>query len=565
MRLGGPGRCGDAARVRELGRRHRARAAVRRPLAPAGPAVGAAGARHRHGRGGRPGRVRGGARPLVAAARPRQGAGLPAAGGGQPLPLGAAAPRPSSTRHAAREAGSRPPRAGADEAALAADRRDAVLDAMRALPDRQREVLALRYYLDLSEAEIADTLGHQPRRREEPRLARVRRAADPARATTWRTGHDPPRRPAPRRPPRRAPVSTPCPDVEPRPRPRRASATERKRRTTMSSRRPWLYAVGGAVVATAAVITAIAVAGGGLPGADDDPAPAGRRPPPAAERRDPDRGAVVPAPSASEPPDSAGGVVGVYFAGDTPAGPRLYREFLPNTDGTEPIAFAVDTSLSGARRGPRLRQPVAVRGLRDRGGVRRRRDHRPAQRGTGRPAVGDDQGRGEAGVAASRLQRPGRARRRARAGPGREPRRPATRSWASRRPSRWNAASALKTSSHVSLTSPAEGQTVSGTRSRSKAWPTRSRPMSRRAGVERQLGVRWRRRTAVHRRGLDGRQAVPVLRRRSTSPTCRRASTCSRRPPTTRQGARRGSARSPTPGTSPSSSRRSALGWSACA
>jgi len=40
-----------------------------------------------------------------------------------------------------------------------ADRREAVLDAMRALPDRQREVLALRYYLDLSEADIAATLG----------------------------------------------------------------------------------------------------------------------------------------------------------------------------------------------------------------------------------------------------------------------------------------------------------------------------------------------------------------------------------------------------------------------
>ena len=39
------------------------------------------------------------------------------------------------------------------------DRREVVLDAMRALPDRQREVLALRYYLDLSEAQIADTLG----------------------------------------------------------------------------------------------------------------------------------------------------------------------------------------------------------------------------------------------------------------------------------------------------------------------------------------------------------------------------------------------------------------------
>jgi DNA-directed RNA polymerase specialized sigma24 family protein len=34
-----------------------------------------------------------------------------------------------------------------------------VLDALRALPQRQREVLALRYYLELSEAEIADALG----------------------------------------------------------------------------------------------------------------------------------------------------------------------------------------------------------------------------------------------------------------------------------------------------------------------------------------------------------------------------------------------------------------------
>ena len=34
-----------------------------------------------------------------------------------------------------------------------------MLDAIQQLPDRQREVLALRYYLDLSEAEIAETLG----------------------------------------------------------------------------------------------------------------------------------------------------------------------------------------------------------------------------------------------------------------------------------------------------------------------------------------------------------------------------------------------------------------------
>ncbi len=50
-------------------------------------------------------------------------------------------------------------RPGADEHALVSDRRAVVLDAMRALPARQREVLALRYYLDLSEADIAATLG----------------------------------------------------------------------------------------------------------------------------------------------------------------------------------------------------------------------------------------------------------------------------------------------------------------------------------------------------------------------------------------------------------------------
>ncbi len=62
------------------------------------------------------------------------------------------------TKYAARDRGPAP-LPGADEAALTGARRDAVLDAMRELPQRQREVLALRYYLDLSEAQIADTLG----------------------------------------------------------------------------------------------------------------------------------------------------------------------------------------------------------------------------------------------------------------------------------------------------------------------------------------------------------------------------------------------------------------------
>jgi RNA polymerase sigma-70 factor (sigma-E family) len=61
-------------------------------------------------------------------------------------------------RHAQREPAPQPA-PGADEASLASGRRAAVLAALRGLPRRQREVLALRYYLDLSEADIADTLG----------------------------------------------------------------------------------------------------------------------------------------------------------------------------------------------------------------------------------------------------------------------------------------------------------------------------------------------------------------------------------------------------------------------
>lgn len=69
----------------------------------------------------------------------------------------------SVLRHRGVQAAYTPPasadRPGADEEALASERRARVLDALRGLPDRQREVLALRYYLDLSEAEIAESLG----------------------------------------------------------------------------------------------------------------------------------------------------------------------------------------------------------------------------------------------------------------------------------------------------------------------------------------------------------------------------------------------------------------------
>jgi len=49
--------------------------------------------------------------------------------------------------------------ASADASLLASEDRRAVLAALRRLPDRQREVLVLRYYLELPDAEIARTMG----------------------------------------------------------------------------------------------------------------------------------------------------------------------------------------------------------------------------------------------------------------------------------------------------------------------------------------------------------------------------------------------------------------------
>jgi RNA polymerase sigma-70 factor (sigma-E family) len=47
----------------------------------------------------------------------------------------------------------------AEQAAMAGADTDAVIAAMRALPEKQRTVMVLRYYGDLSEAEIAETMG----------------------------------------------------------------------------------------------------------------------------------------------------------------------------------------------------------------------------------------------------------------------------------------------------------------------------------------------------------------------------------------------------------------------
>jgi RNA polymerase sigma-70 factor (sigma-E family) len=49
--------------------------------------------------------------------------------------------------------------AAAEESGVASSERDRILNAVRKLSEKQASVIILRYYLDLSEAEIAETLG----------------------------------------------------------------------------------------------------------------------------------------------------------------------------------------------------------------------------------------------------------------------------------------------------------------------------------------------------------------------------------------------------------------------
>ena len=139
-------------------------------------------------------------------------------------------------------------------------------------------------------------------------------------------------------------ISDSVSDIEPRD--RLDSIRNRTKVTPMSARRnsgrPWLFAVGGAVVATAAVVTAIALAGGnlGLTGADD-PGPATGSGSKASQPSDtpsqPDETGSTPSTDGSP---GTGPAVAVYYVGDAPQGPRLYREFHPGS-GSDPFDSAL--------------------------------------------------------------------------------------------------------------------------------------------------------------------------------------------------------------------------------
>lgn len=89
------------------------------------------------------------------------------------------------------------PVAAAEESGVANTERTRILAAIRELPEKQASVLILRYYLDLSEAEIAETLGiarGSVKSHAHRGLAKLQKVLgdDPASATGTESGGDGP-------------------------------------------------------------------------------------------------------------------------------------------------------------------------------------------------------------------------------------------------------------------------------------------------------------------------------------------------------------------------------------
>lgn len=129
-------------------------------------------------------------------------------------------------------------------------------------------------------------------------------------------------------------------DVEPGDRLAAIRAATAPRRTS----RGW-WVAGGAGLLAASVVTAFALTTGGAPSSEPGPAgPAGTAPTSARE----------------DLPDAMDRVVPIYFVGDTPAGPRLYREFQSGPGPMSAETFAFDAALHGDALDPDYRSPWPV-------------------------------------------------------------------------------------------------------------------------------------------------------------------------------------------------------------
>ena len=122
-------------------------------------------------------------------------------------------------------------------------------------------------------------------------------------------------------------------------------------RTAQGGRRTgrgW-WAAGGVGLVAASVVTALALTTGG--------GPQGSEPGPAEESTATTGTTETTATTATEPNPAASRVVPVYFVGDTPSGPRLYREFQRGTGPMSAETFALDAALHGDALDPDYRSP----------------------------------------------------------------------------------------------------------------------------------------------------------------------------------------------------------------
>jgi hypothetical protein len=136
----------------------------------------------------------------------------------------------------------------------------------------------------------------------------------------------------------------------------------RTEETSMSARRknnrPWLYAVAGAIAGTAAVIVAIAVVSQlNDDGGSSTPVASSGKP---TKQHSP---TSTPPETATDTPTTAEsspvgqpieGAVPVYFGGDGPRGPVLYREFQPGI-GMDPVAQSAQAAVAGPALDPDYR------------------------------------------------------------------------------------------------------------------------------------------------------------------------------------------------------------------
>lgn len=149
------------------------------------------------------------------------------------------------------------------------------------------------------------------------------------------------------------------------------SRTSWSKVSAMTIARSWIFGGLGAAVATAAVISGVVLAGNNNPTTDNDPGPVGTPSDQVSElpSEDPTDDPTKPTeptddPTASDVPTDAptttagpstGAAVPVYYVGDTPNGPRLYREFQSGSD--DKATSAADLAVSGNPLDPDYRTP----------------------------------------------------------------------------------------------------------------------------------------------------------------------------------------------------------------